>query len=184
MQNYKASEGKAQAETIISKFYRVRPEDGMIEEKDHYLEGRIIARKVLLFPSGKGSAVAQQDGLYHLDCFYNMPSALILQAPRSRAGRRRDHYGDPYGQPPAGGALRRRQGRRHNARQCRRVLRRNCRITDIDKRSENGKFRFQTFFYFGAYLIKKPSALYIWTGGLSTHNTLHTCPLLFSHSCG
>lgn len=81
MQNYKASEGKAQAETIISKFYRVRPEDGMIEEKDHYLEGRIIARKVLLFPSGKGSAVAQQDGLYHLDRFYNMPSALILQAP-------------------------------------------------------------------------------------------------------
>ena len=77
MQNYKASEGKAQAETIISKFYRVRPEDGMIEEKDHYLEGCIIARKVLLFPSGKGSAVAQQD----LDRFHNMPSALILQAP-------------------------------------------------------------------------------------------------------
>lgn len=81
MQNYKASEGKAQAETIISKFYRVRPEYGMIEEKDHYLEGCIIARKVLLFPSGKGSAVAQQDGLYHLDRFHNMPSALILQAP-------------------------------------------------------------------------------------------------------
>ena len=53
MQNCKASEGKAQAETIISKFYRVRPEDGMIEEKDHYLEGCIIARKVLLFPSAK-----------------------------------------------------------------------------------------------------------------------------------
>ena len=81
MQNCKASEGKAQAETIISKFYRVRPEDGMIEEKDHYLEGCIIARKVLLFPSGRGSAVAQQDGLYHLDRFHNMPSALILQAP-------------------------------------------------------------------------------------------------------
>ena len=53
----------------------------MIEEKDHYLGGRIIARKILLFPSGKGSAVAQQDGLYHLDRFHNMPSALILQAP-------------------------------------------------------------------------------------------------------
>lgn len=84
MQNYKASEDKAQAETIISKdrnmFYRVRPEDGMIEEKNHYLEGRIIARKVLRFPSGKGSSVVQQDGLYHLDRFHNMPSALILQA--------------------------------------------------------------------------------------------------------
>lgn len=27
-------------------FYQVRPEDGMMEEKNHYLEGRIIAKKV------------------------------------------------------------------------------------------------------------------------------------------
>ena len=50
---HKISEGKAQAEAIISKdrimFYQVRPEDGMMEEKNHYLEGRIIAKKVLLF---------------------------------------------------------------------------------------------------------------------------------------
>lgn len=82
---HKISEGKVQAEAIISKdrimFYQVRPEDGMMEEKDHCLEGQIIAGKALLFPGGKGSSVVQQDGLYHLDRFHNMPSALIVQDP-------------------------------------------------------------------------------------------------------
>ena len=82
---HKISEGKAQDEAIISKdrimFYQVRPEDGMMEEKNHHLEGKIIAKKVLLFPGGKGSSVVQQDGLYHLDCHNNMPSALIIQYP-------------------------------------------------------------------------------------------------------
>ncbi len=53
----------------------------MMEEKNHHLEGRIIAKKVLLFPGGKGSSVVQQDGLYHLDRFHNMPAALIVQDP-------------------------------------------------------------------------------------------------------
>lgn len=82
---HKISEGKAQAEAIISKdrimFYQVRPEDGMMEEKNHHLEGQIIARKILIFPGGKGSSVVQQDGLYHLDRFHNMPAALIIQDP-------------------------------------------------------------------------------------------------------
>ena len=82
---HKISEGKATADAITSKdrimFYQVRPEDGMMEEKNHHLEGRIIAKKVLLFPGGKGSSVVQQDGLYHLDRFHNMPAALIVQDP-------------------------------------------------------------------------------------------------------
>ena len=82
---HKISEGKATAPAIISKdrimFYQVRPEDGMMEEKNHHLEGRIIAKKVLLFPGGKRSSVVQQDGLYHLDRFHNMPAALIVQDP-------------------------------------------------------------------------------------------------------
>lgn len=82
---HKISEGKAQAEAIISKdrimFYQVRPEDGMMEEKNHHLEGQVIARKILIFPGGKGSSVVQQDGLYHLDRFHNMPAALIIQDP-------------------------------------------------------------------------------------------------------
>ena len=62
-------------------FYQVRPEDGVMEEKDHELLGRSISQKVLLFPGGKGSSVVQQDGLYHLDRFHNMPAALIVQDP-------------------------------------------------------------------------------------------------------
>ena len=80
---HKISEGKAQAEAVITQdrimFYQVRPEDGVMEEKNHQLEGRTIARKVLIFPGGKGSSVVQQDGLYHLDRFHNMPAALIIQ---------------------------------------------------------------------------------------------------------
>ena len=82
---HKISEGKAQSDAIISQdrimFYQVRPEDGMMEEKNHCLEGRIIAKKILVFPGGKGSSVVQQDGLYHLDRFHNMPAALIVQNP-------------------------------------------------------------------------------------------------------
>ena len=82
---HKISEGKAQAEAIISTdrimFYQVRPEDGVMEEKNHVLEGQSIAKKVLLFPGGKGSSVVQQDGLYHLDRNHNMPAALIVQDP-------------------------------------------------------------------------------------------------------
>lgn len=82
---HKISEGRTQAQAIISKdrimFYQVRPEDGVMEEKDHCLEGKSIAAKILIFPGGKGSSVVQQDGLYHLDHFHNMPSALIVQDP-------------------------------------------------------------------------------------------------------
>ena len=81
----KISERKARAEAIISTdrimFYQVRPEDGVMEEKNHALEGRSIAGKILLFPGGKGSSVVQQDGLYHLDRNHNMPAALIVQDP-------------------------------------------------------------------------------------------------------
>ncbi len=82
---HKISEGSAKAPAIISHerimFYQVRPEDGMMDEKDHELQGRIIAKKVLIFPGGKGSSVVQQDGLYHLDRFHNMPAALIVSDP-------------------------------------------------------------------------------------------------------
>ena len=82
---HKISEGSATAPVIRTKerimFYQVRPEDGMMDEKDHEIRGKIIAKKVLIFPGGKGSSVVQQDGLYHLDRFDNMPSALIVTDP-------------------------------------------------------------------------------------------------------
>jgi predicted aconitase with swiveling domain len=82
---HKISEGCATAPAIITHdrimFYQVRPEDGMMDEKDHEIRGKIIAKKTLIFPGGKGSSVVQQDGLYHLDRFGNMPSALIVKDP-------------------------------------------------------------------------------------------------------
>ena len=82
---HKISEGCATAEVISTKerimFYQVRPEDGMMDEKDHEIRGKIIAKKVLIFPGGKGSSVVQQDGLYHLDTHGNMPAALIVSDP-------------------------------------------------------------------------------------------------------
>ena len=82
---HKISEGCATAPAIRTNdrvmFYQVRPEDGMMDEKDHEIRGKIIAKKVFIFPGGKGSSVVQQDGLYHLDRFGNMPSALIVSDP-------------------------------------------------------------------------------------------------------
>ena len=79
---HKISEGKAQAEAIKTHdrimFYQVRPEDGVMEEKDHELVGRSIAQKVLLFPGGKGSSVVQMDGLYQTSKFDNKPAGFIV----------------------------------------------------------------------------------------------------------
>lgn len=82
---HKISEGHAAGSAVLSEericFYQVRPEDGMMEEKGHDLEGRILAGNVIIFPGGKGSSVVQQDGLYHLNKHGNMPAALIVKSP-------------------------------------------------------------------------------------------------------
>ncbi|MGP1348719.1 MAG: aconitase X swivel domain-containing protein [Stomatobaculum sp.] len=84
---HKISEGKAQAEAIVSQdnmcFYRIYPESGIVMEKAHVLEGKSVARKVLIFPGGKGSSVVQADGLYQLNMHQNMPAAMIIQYPEA-----------------------------------------------------------------------------------------------------
>ncbi len=51
------SEGKVEGEVLISEdpinFYIVKPETGILFEKDHDLEGKSIAGKILVFPSDK-----------------------------------------------------------------------------------------------------------------------------------
>ncbi len=51
---HKISEGCAEAEAIVSKdhimFYLMNPETGEVIEKAHDLEGRSVAKKVLIFP--------------------------------------------------------------------------------------------------------------------------------------
>jgi predicted aconitase with swiveling domain len=80
---HKISEGVGEGEAILSKdeimFYLVRPEDGVVIEKAHDLEGRSVARKVIVFPGGKGSSVVQSDGLYQLMMKENQPQAMIIQ---------------------------------------------------------------------------------------------------------
>ena len=80
---HKISEGVGESEVIISKdeimFYLVRPETGEVLEKAHDLEGRSVAKKVIIFPGGKGSSVVQSDGLYQLLMKGNQPAAMIIE---------------------------------------------------------------------------------------------------------
>lgn len=79
----KISEGKAEAEVLISKdavcFYLVEPETGIVVEKNHDLEGKSVAGKILVMPSGKGSSVVQADGLYKLAKYGKSPKAMIVE---------------------------------------------------------------------------------------------------------
>jgi hypothetical protein len=81
----KIAEGKAEGEAIISTdaicFYLVEPETGIVIERNHALEGRSIAGKILVMPSGKGSSVVQADGLYKLMKHGKAPLAMIVEFP-------------------------------------------------------------------------------------------------------
>lgn len=80
---HKISEGCIEAEVVISKdpimFYLVDPKTGVVIEKDHDLENRCIANKILIFPGGKGSSVVQADGLYQLKMKKNMPVGMVIE---------------------------------------------------------------------------------------------------------
>lgn len=84
---HRISEGVAEGEVIISKddimFYLIEPETGKVIEPAHDLEGKSIANKILVFPSGKGSSVVQADGLYQLNMKGNAPKAMIIQHPET-----------------------------------------------------------------------------------------------------
>jgi hypothetical protein len=79
----KISDGEAEGQIIVSRdavcFYLVEPETGVIIEKNHDIEGRSIAGKVLVMPSGKGSSVVQADGLYKLAKNDKAPKAMIIE---------------------------------------------------------------------------------------------------------
>jgi predicted aconitase with swiveling domain len=60
----------------ISFFGGVDPDNGMIVEKGHELEGQSISGKILVFPSGKGSTVGSYT-LYRLKHNGIAPLAII-----------------------------------------------------------------------------------------------------------
>lgn len=72
-------------EALVSKdpvcFYMVDHETGTIIEKGHDLNGISIKGKVLVIPSGKGSSVVQDEGLYALRKNNTGPLAIIVQSP-------------------------------------------------------------------------------------------------------
>lgn len=84
---HKISEGYAEGQVIISKdsvmFYLIEPETGKVIEKAHDLNDRIIAKKILIFPSGKGSSVVQADGLFQLMKHDNQPLGMIVEYPET-----------------------------------------------------------------------------------------------------
>ena len=86
-QCHKISEGVVEGEALISKddimFYLIDPKTGVVIEPAHDLEGKSMAGKILIFPSGKGSSVVQADGLFQLNKEGNMPKAMIIQYPET-----------------------------------------------------------------------------------------------------
>lgn len=82
---HKISEGIAKGEVLYSKddfcFYLVDPKTGVVIEKNHCLEGKSIAGKILVFPNGKGSSVVQADGMYQLKMTGMEPKAMIIKNP-------------------------------------------------------------------------------------------------------
>ncbi len=77
----KISTGNAVGEALvtsmgISFFGGVDPETGCVVEKGHELEGKSIAGKVLVFPTGKGSTVGSYT-LYRLKKAGLAPAAIV-----------------------------------------------------------------------------------------------------------
>lgn len=72
-------EGEAIVSTDPICFYLTDPKTGIVTERDHDLEGKNLANKILVLPSGKGSSVVQIDGLFKLAKNKVAPKAMIVQ---------------------------------------------------------------------------------------------------------
>jgi len=74
--------GYAEGEALVSDeaicFYLVDPKTGKVVERNHRLEGKNVADKVLVFSSGKASSVVQVDGLFKLALNKTAPRAMIV----------------------------------------------------------------------------------------------------------
>lgn len=79
------SEGTAEGEALVSTdalcFALCEPATGRVIERGHCLDGRSVAGKVLVMPTGKGSSVVQADGLYRLIMNKTAPVAVVIQTP-------------------------------------------------------------------------------------------------------
>ena len=75
--------GKGSGEALVSRelmcFSLRDPETRTGIEKNHPLQGKSLAGKVLVLQSGKGSSVVQVDGFYQLWVKGNLPAAIIVR---------------------------------------------------------------------------------------------------------
>lgn len=75
--------GKGAGEAIVSRdamcFYLCDPNTGEVIERNHAIQGKSIANKILVVQSGKGSSVVQVDGFYQLWIKKNLPAAIIVR---------------------------------------------------------------------------------------------------------
>ncbi|MFO7837250.1 MAG: DUF126 domain-containing protein [Promethearchaeia archaeon] len=84
LQGRKIFKGKAEGEALVTSddisFYGgVDPDTGVVVEKGHELEGKSVAGKVLVFPTGKGSTVGSYV-LYSLKKANMAPRAIINES--------------------------------------------------------------------------------------------------------
>ena len=75
--------GSGAGEAVVSKdamcFYLTDPKTGVVIERNHAIQGKSIAHKILVVQSGKGSSVVQVDGFYKLWVKGNLPAAIIVR---------------------------------------------------------------------------------------------------------
>jgi len=74
---------KISGEAIVSPsamcFYLCDPKTGTVIERNHPLQDRSVAGKILVLESGKGSSVVQIDGFYQMWMKGTLPKAIILR---------------------------------------------------------------------------------------------------------
>ncbi len=81
LQGRKIYQGRVEGPALVTKmgisfFGGVDPDTGIIVEKGHELEGQCISRKILVFPTGKGSTVGSYT-LYRLKMADLAPAAIV-----------------------------------------------------------------------------------------------------------
>jgi predicted aconitase with swiveling domain len=79
------SEGVGEGDVVLSTdalcFALCEAQTGVVLEQGHDLQGRSVAGKVLVMPTGKGSSVVQADGLYRLIMHGTAPAAVVIEQP-------------------------------------------------------------------------------------------------------
>ena len=62
-------------------FYMIDTDTGKVNESGHALVGQSITDKILVLPSGKGSSVVQDEGLFGLKQKNTGPRGIIVKHP-------------------------------------------------------------------------------------------------------